>query len=237
MAERRVGIMAALSLALAAACSPTNHRVVLRELRHQLAAQAHECIPLGWTPVPVDASFYPGYTAQYQDERSWLAPLWLGSIRNSDLKSVQARTSAAILDALARVGMVQRIAVPGGSHYRLTVAAMPYFYARNDYGNNPDAIPYLCYSTIVPDHVVWSDSIQRNARRGVFHAVFTWHASPPAPWAGDAFLRAHSVVLVPFSQTVVATFEDDGGEWSIVRLAQPDKSRLPRLAVSAAWVH
>ena len=237
MVERRVGVLAALLLALAAACSPTNHRVVLRELRQQLAAQVHECVPLGWTPVPVDASFYPGYTAQYQDERSWLAPLWLGSISNSDLRSAQARTSFAVLNALVRAGMVQRIAVPGGFHYRLTVAAMPYFYARNDYGNNPDAIPYLCYSTMLPDKIVWSDTVKRNGKDRLFHAAFTWHASSPAAWADDAFLRAHSVVLAPFSRTVVATFEDDGNEWYIVRLRQPDKSTLPRLLVSRTWEH
>lgn len=235
MVERRVGAMAALLLALAAACSPTNHRVVLRELRNQLATQVHECIPLGWTPVPVDASFYPGYTAQYQDERSWLAPLWLGSIRSSDLRSSQARTSFMILRALVRAGMVQSIPVPGGFHYRLTVAAMQYFYARNDYGNNPDAIPYLCYSTIVPDRVMRTDEIQGNQKRRVFHATFAWHASPPAPWADDAFLLSHSIVLAPFSRTVVATFEENGGQWFIVGLRQPDKSALPRLAVSAAW--
>lgn len=237
MVERRVGVLAALLLALAAGCSPTDHRVVLRELRQQLAAQVHECIPLGWTPVPVAASFYPGYTAQYQDERSWLAPLWLGSIRNSDLRSSQARMSFAVLNALGRVGMVQRLTVPGGFHYRLTVAAMPYFYARNDYGNNPDAIPYLCYSTIVPGSVLWTDSIKGNERHRVFHAAFTWHASSPAPWADDTFLRAHSVVLIPFSRTILATFEEDGDEWRIVRLRQPDKSTLPRLLVSGMWEH
>lgn len=235
MVERRVGVMAALLVALAAACSPTDHRLVLRELRHELAAQPHECVPLGWTPVPVLASFYPGFSAQYQDERSWLLPLWLGSIHNSDLHNSQARTSFAVLNALVRVGMVRRITVPGGSHYQLTVAAMQYFYGQNDYGNNPDAIPYLCYSTIVPDNVVWSDRIQRDGKRRVFHAAFTWHASAAAPWADDAFLRAHSVVLAPFSRTVVATFEDDGGEWSIIRLRQPDKSALPRLTASAVW--
>lgn len=225
---------ALLFCGVVAACAPTDRRVVLHELRHQLAGQVHECVPLGWNPVPAGGSYYPGFTAQYQDEVSWLAPLWLGSIYRDDLSNPQARTSYAILNHLEKAGMVRRIALPGKFHYRLTVAAMPYFYARNEYGDNRDAFPYLCYSAIVPDRVVWTDSIRRRGKTRIFRAAFTWHASAPASWANDPYLRSHSVVLPPDAQTIVATFVDDGDGWSIAHLSTRG-SGLPRLAVSSAW--
>jgi hypothetical protein len=223
----------AVALLLLAACSPTNHRVVLRELRAQLGAQPHACVPLGWVPVAAGQSFYPGYTAQYQDVRSWLAPLWLGSLHAADLRDAQAKTSFAIMNDLVRKGMMQRITVPGGYHFRLTVAAMKFFYAQNDYRNNSEAWPYLCYSNIVPDRVIWTRRIPDDANRPAFKAGFQWHAGEDAPWAGP-FLRAHSVILPPLSHLAVATFVKDQDDWLVWRLSS-QSNELPRLADSGAW--
>lgn len=98
------GAMFALFASVAInACSPTNHWFVMHALQTQLALQYHECVPLGWDPVPVDGTYYPGYSAELQDKNSWLPALWLGSIQPSDLRQPDGRAAYEVLNELVRV--------------------------------------------------------------------------------------------------------------------------------------
>src|SRR5579864_563478 len=107
-------------LLVLAACAPNDPRVVLKSLHAQLAQQYHECVPLGWDPVPVFArAFYRGYSSEYIPEITWLPPRWLGSIQTRYLHQPEVRASFDLLNELVRIHMVQRTDVPGGFRYNL----------------------------------------------------------------------------------------------------------------------
>lgn len=221
-----------LVLALCAAvvaCSPTSDRSLLYVLRTQLSGQVHRCVPLGWAPVPVAGTFYPGYSLRLNDETSWIKPLWLGSATRSDLLEPQARAAKAALDALVRVGMIERLKVSRGYHYRLTVAAMNYYYDENQFGNNPDRVPYLCSSTLIPDRIDWHE----NTGKDVFRVAFSWHTSEEPEWAKDTNVRAYSVIMGPARSPALAKFVYRDDEWQIVNIYAP--AAPSHVANAAVW--
>jgi len=226
---RNASILVLALCATVAACSPTSDRRLLHVLKAQLSDQVHRCVPLGWAPVPVAGTFYPGYSLRLNDEASWIKPLWLGSATHADLVEPQARAAKETLDALVRVGMIERIKVSGGYHYRLTVAAMNYYYDENQFGNNPDRIPYLCSSTLVPDRIDWHEA----ARKGGFRATFTWHASEEPVWAKDPIVRAHSIIMGPARSPALVKFAYRDDEWQIVNIYAP--AAASHVANAAVW--
>jgi hypothetical protein len=134
--------------------------------------------------------------------------------------------------------MLIRRRTPLGFRYHLTPRAVPYYFASNDYGNNPDDVPYLCYSTMVPLRVTWNQPvhIERGADGSpvrVFRAGFEWRASPDASWA-DAMLRSHGVLLAPTQSPVVAKFVDWKGAWYIENIESPLAGRST-VVDGAAW--
>ena len=234
-------LLAAAVLAAAGltACSPTSDGAMLETLRAQLANQYRECVPLGWTPVPVAGTYYPGVSVTLYEEGVWLPALWIGRVRTRDLARADVRTASDVLNELTRVGMVHSERFPGGVRYHLTTAAQPFYYDESDRGNNPDHIPYLCYSTIVPQSVVSTDSVRRGRLRyashddDMFHATFKWAPSPVAAWANDAYLRTHSVKLGPAENPVTATFVRRDGEWTIAELSAP--TPVARVVDASVW--
>jgi hypothetical protein len=228
----------------AAACSPTDPRVVLRELRGELAQQYHECVPLGWNPVPVAGTYYPGANLVVEEEgngRVWLPAMWIAWIDDRKLKRADVRATAELLNALARDGMLSREARRGGSTYRLTAKAVPYFFSENAHGSNPPAIPYLCYSTMIPERVTATEPV--HARRlpsgidaQVFRATFTWTASAPAGWARAPHLRARSIVLGPSENPLTAELARTEGGWHVVTVRGPT-SQQPHVVDASVWPH
>ena len=230
---------AVLAAVAPAACAPSNDRAILETLRTQLAEQYHDCVPLGWSPVAVAGTYYPGTSVTLYEEGVWLPARWIGRVRTRDLARPDVRTIFGVLNELTRAGMLVRTKTSGGSRYHLTVAALPFYYDESAYGNNPDHIPYLCYSTIVPQRVVAIDSVRRDRLRygsrdeDMFHATFEWTPRPIAAWANDAFLRSHSVMLGPAESPVTATFAKRHGEWTIAQLSAP--TPVARIVDTAVW--
>jgi hypothetical protein len=236
-------LVALLLASFAAACAPNDPRVVIRELRSELAQQYHECVPLGWNPVPVAGTYYPGTNVVLEEQgngRVWLPALWIARIPNRlRARDAGVRAAAEVLDELARAGMIDRHADLPGSTYRLTPAAMPYFFSENAHGSNPPAFPYLCYSTIVPERVVATDPVHTMRLAGgldaqVFHATFTWTASEPAAWARSPFMRAHSVVLGPSENPLTAELVRTDGSWHVVTVRGPT-SQQPHVVDASVW--
>ena len=230
---------AALAATGLAACSRAGDGAVLATLRTELANQYHACVPLGWTPVPVAGTYYPGTSVTLYEQGVWLPALWIGRVRTRDLARPDVRAASAVLSELTRVGMVDSEPFHGGIRYHLTTAAQPYYYDESDRGNNPDHVPYLCYSKIVPQGVVTTDSVRRGRLRygshdeDLFRALFVWTPSPAAPWANDAFLRRHSVKLGPAESPVIATFVRSRGDWAVAELSAP--SPVARVVDASAW--
>ena len=216
-----------LAAVMLGACSPANDQVVLATLRTQLVTQYHECVPLGWSPVAVAGTYYPGTSVTLYEEGVWLPARWIGRVRTRDLARPDVRTISAVLNELTHAGMLVRDDARGGARYHLTAAAAPFYYDESDYGNNPDHIPYLCYSTIVPQKVLSIGSARRGRLRygshdeDLFRATFAWTPSTIAGWANDPFLRSHSVKLGPAESPVTATFAKRHGEWALAELSTP----------------
>lgn len=232
--------LALIFLAALAACAPNDRRVVLRALNTQLAQQYHECVPVGWDPVPVLAGvFYRGYSAEYVPAVKWLPAQWIGTVRSKYLAEPEVRASFDVMNELVRAQMLERSTVPGGFRYNLTMNALDYYWERDSYRDNPDGQSYLCYSRIIPERVLWSQpihlEIDRNGRPvQVFRAKFTWRPSPDADWANDASLRSHSVILPPLESPAVAKFVNDDGDWVIQNVYAPTVT-LPRVADASVW--
>lgn len=234
-------LCALLVAALLTACARTDDRAILGMLQTQLAKQYHECVPLGWTPVPNAGTYYPGVSVTMEENGVWLPAVWVARVRRRDLARPDVRTAAAVLDELTKKGLLIRTTTPGASRYRLARIGWDFYYDENDYGNNPDHIPYLCYSTIVPQRVIASEPARHERLpdgshdEDVFRATFAWTPSPVAAWANDAFLRSHSVALGPAETPVTATFANRHGAWTIVQLSTP--TPLGRVVNASAWPH
>jgi hypothetical protein len=218
---------ALLAAALLTACTRTDDRAILSMLQTQLAKQYHECVPLGWAPVPNAGTYYPGVSVTVEENGVWLPAVWVAHVRSHDLTRPDVRTAAAVLDELTAKGMLVRTTAPDGNRYRLARAGSDFYYDDNEYGNNPDHIPYLCYSTIVPQRIMSTEPPRRERLPGashdddVFRAAFAWTPSPAAAWANDPFLRTHSIELGPTESPATATFANRHGDWTIVQLSTP----------------
>src|SRR5690242_21191400 len=86
---------------LLSACShappPGSQLAMLNALSSALDVQYHACVPLGWNPVAVAGTYYPGYVASLQNyEETWDA-IWRGSIAVSDIAKPRVR---AVYDVL-----------------------------------------------------------------------------------------------------------------------------------------
>ena len=210
-----------------------------RILREDLAQQVHACVPLGWNPVPTaaDGIYYPGRTLVVHEEGVWFTALWLARVRASRLEDPDVRATVTVLDELVRLGMLQRTRRRTVATYRLTPRAIPYFYAQDDYGNNPSGQPYLCYSRIVPERIAWRRALQSSAashREPAFRVAFVWNASAAASWARSAVLERHSVLLAPTTNPAIATIVGDGRDRRVVRLWAPGLD-LSRVVDVSAW--
>lgn len=240
MAWRKRVLNAVLVAVLAVACAPTDHRVILGTLQNQLGHQYHECVPLGWNPVPASGTYYPGANVQLEESGVWLPSMWLAWVDKRSLRRADVRSTVVVLDELARIGMLAKESWPAGARYRLTPQATPYFFAESQRGTNPEAIPYLCYSSIVPQHVVWNRPLhtelvgfaQREAQ--VFQAEFEWTPSPVAAWANDPIVRAHGIILSPTRSPSIATFVQNDGDWYVSKLG-PSEPPLGRIVDASVW--
>ena len=236
---RNAAILALCTGAALTGCSPTDQRVIMNRLNSQLTQQYHECVPLGWNPVPVAGTYYPGSSAEFVEENTWLRPVWLGSVRTSDLLRPETRAIYRVLNKLVKAGMVEKNRTPGGFRYHLTMRALPYYFDDNALGNNPDHIPYLCYSKIVPQRVIWNQPIHLEQSRDnvgrieVFRVAFSWTSSPVGSWSADADLRSRSVILAPVASPTIVKFIKSGKTWEIGSIEAP--LRNPRLVDVSLW--
>jgi hypothetical protein len=219
------------------ACSQSSRPALMNVVREQLD-EFHDCIPLGWDPVPIEGSYIIGYSAEIEDA-GWIPPLWIGGIRTGDLRHPEGRAAFEVLEHLVRAGMAARTNTSYGFQYRLSQSAMPYFWGDDQYGNNPEHAPYLCYSRIVPQRVLWSGPVhlergRDGSLRPVVRAAFDWKPEPEPAWVtADAFLQSHSVVLAPPQSPTVVKFADLQGSWEIERV---DQSFLKnRLVAPSVW--
>lgn len=232
MRRGAVALLVALS-----ACAP-HHRVlersdILAKLSARLGTVWHECVPLGWQPMPAGGSYYPGFTAHSLGSGWWLPPMWAVSIADSRRGKPDVNAVTTVLDELVQKGLLSRERLGNAYDYHLTFRAFPYFYTGDDYGDNVEGWPYLCYSTVHPTRVRWVQQVHPERVSGAMHQVyraeFEWSAGTPADWADDRVIRSHSVVLAPVSTPAVAKFVNWDGEWQISGIYAPG-TMLPALA-------
>lgn len=233
-ALRFISAVAMISLG-AAACAFNEKAALLKTLRSDFADVPHDCVPLGWVPVRVGNTYYPGYSAEMQDVNSWVPALWLGSVhapRSWFTKSTaDVRVTYSILNALVRDRLLDSRQIPGGRHYNLTLRGMGYYFDRNELGDNPDHLAYMCFSHVVPRRVVWNRPPSRGGNGAhIVRAIFEWASSEPAPWA-TGFFRAHSVVLGPIRTPATATFVLREKEWRVHSVSQ----MAPQIVQPSAW--
>lgn len=237
---RALLVCALLGAATQAGCARGDDAVVLPKLQAQLAQQYHACVPLGWNPVPAAGTYYPGTNVVLQEQGVWLPAMWIARINARGLHRPDVRAIREVLDKLAQLNLLSREPRGNSVTYRLSESGLTYFFYDSRYRNNRVRIPYLCYATMIPDRVL-RRSVPRleqlRDRPGetlTFRADYTWHASPPAPWARDPFIRSHSVMLVPTQSPAVATFVKDGDDWRIERLAAAEPG-LGRIVDPSVW--
>lgn len=232
------GAVFSIVLALAA-CSAPPQAQVLDALGAQMAVQYHDCVPLGWAPVAVSRSYYPGYTATAANYEEFLDAVWRGRIDDRDLRRRDARDVRIVLDHLVSRGMLDVQRRRGGYDYYLRPAAFASFYGSTMYGNNHDSLPYLCYSTIVPQAILAMRPIPAPYPLRVpnvqwYDVSFSWTPGSIAGWASDPVLRSHSVVLAPLHSPTSARVYKTGSIWHITRIDSHDRM-LPALADASAW--
>ena len=192
----------------------------MEELSAHLDEHYHRCVPLGWMPIAASGFYYPSYTIEYRPGGVWLRPLWLGAIFNDQESDPHIRKVAEVMDALTAAGMVEQSAMRRVRIYRLTPKAVPYYSDENSYGDNPEHLPFLCYTRLLPKKVV---SVAPRPHH-MLDVTFFWSESPPSIWAND-YLRAHSVILPPLANPVTTTLEEDQYGWHIRNL----RSHAPML--------
>lgn len=170
-----------------------------------------------------------------------LDAIWAGIIHDRDLRDPQARQVQSVLDTLVDEGLLTRTRVKASLHYYLKPNAVPYFYGSQMYNNNNDSLSYLCYSSIVPSRILWTDRIHtehygpRRIPRPTFHAAFEWTPAAPARWAQNPILQCHSVFLPPTTTPTIARFERFKDTWYVVNIYSRGLM-LPTLANKSAWL-
>jgi hypothetical protein len=228
-ARRGLGILGAA--ALLTSCGGGNDRAILSALRADLTEQYHECIPLGWSPVVLRAGrYYPGYDATTLDAGAWLQAIWIAVVRKNDARPA-VHGVQRVLDELTRIGMLDRIDLGDRLRYHLTAHGTAFYYDEDRYGDNTERWPYMCFSRIRPDHIIWRHA-QTAAPGGapVERVAFAWTASPPNEWV-TPLLRSRGVVLSPVASPAVATLVRAGDRWTVAKI---DFS-LPVVEDPSAW--
>jgi hypothetical protein len=115
------------------------------------------------------------------DKGAWLQALWIAVIPKRDLEQSPARTVHAVLDELTALGLLERIDLRDRFRYHLSDRGSRYFYNENRLGDNSERWPYMCYSRIVPQRIVWKTSSRRND--GVEHVAYvSWRTTSPQTW-------------------------------------------------------
>jgi hypothetical protein len=236
-----LGVCITLDVIVAAArvhahVPPASAAPVLRQFAATIDKRYHECVPLGWYPEGrPQRGYYPGYNADVQVRGVVFQGLWVGEVRRRTLDDPHAAAVKAVLDELARAGLLVRNELPDGFRYNLTRAGQESYYDRNDLDDNVDAWPYLCFSRLHARNVAWTS--RPSERKGRFGSEitarvrFTWEPTADAQWT-TPFLKAHAVELNPASSPANATARRySDGTW---RLAQFDFT-FPVVEHRAAW--
>lgn len=237
--RRFAALVAALLLtACAHAPSPGSKSALLDALSNALDKQYHACVPLGWNPVVVAGTYYPGYIASLQSYGEVWDAVWRGRIAASDVAKPTVRPVYDVLNHLVKAGLLIRKRTPFNYDYYLTYDALPYYDDRSWYGNNNGDMQYLCYSKIVPDRIIWLQHIQPpsdwTGPAQWYRASFAWKVGPPAAWARDPFLRAHSVMLSPMKSPATAKLFFTDKTWYVADIY--DRTwMLPKVSDAAAW--
>lgn len=237
---RRLSVLLAVLLLHACARPPLpgSQAAVLGALSSALVEQHHACVPLGWGPVAVAGTYYPGYVASLQSyEETWDA-IWRGRILTADLSKARVKPVYAVLNHLVQAGLLEKKRTPFSYDYYLTYNALAYYYDGSRFGDNIGDMQYLCYSNIVPEHLIWVQRIPAPADwtgpAQWYRAAFTWKASAPAAWARDPFLRAHSVILSPLKSPTTAKMFYVEKTWHVADIY--DRTwMMPRVSDSTAW--
>jgi hypothetical protein len=193
---------------------------VLAQLSQRLDRQPHECIPLGWYPAGRPSrGYYPDYDADVARRTGPFQSGWV-AVTRAGVQHGQAADVKSVLDELARVGLVERRALPDGMHYTLTHEGRRYVYERNDLGNNVEVWPFLCFSHLHTTSIAWSGPAVRDAdgwsdsRR----VRFSWTSKLDAPWV-TPFLRAHAIELPPIGNPAKAEARRYAGRpWRLARM-------------------
>jgi hypothetical protein len=238
-------LSACLAFALLSACAAVprppargSQAAILGALSDTLQYQYHACVPLGWRPVAVAGTYYPGYIASLQNYAEWLDAIWRARIDFSEISKPAVKPVFEVLNHLTKAGLLVRKQEASFYDYFLTANALPYYYGWSRYNNNYGKMQYLCYSTLVPDRLVWMQRIARpndwRGRAQWYRVSFAWKASAPAQWANDPFLREHSVILAPVKSPAVALMYYNDSDWHVGALY--DRTwMLPVLRDVAAW--
>jgi hypothetical protein len=194
---------------------PDSSRALLASLARELRFTYHDCVPLGWQPVPVRGTYYPGYTASAANYAEWLDALWRGRIAKAELREPQAHSVFTLLNHLVNAGLLSRRDDGAVYRYFMTPQALPYYYASSVFHDNRDSLPYLCYSTIVPQHIEWMTPVvnTKTPHARWYDLQFTWKPSAAPEWAQDPVVRAHSVELAPLTSPTNAKVSYEDGSW------------------------
>lgn len=236
-------IAATVMMFLLAACAPKtgpgSQYALLDALSEQLY-QYHSCIPLGWQPVAVAGTYYPGYIASLQGYAEFLDAIWRGRIPAGDVQKPRVAPVFRVLNHLVQAGLLDRKRTSTGFDYYLTEQALQYYYASSLYQDNRGNMQYLCYSKIVPEQIIWSQRIPRPpdwvpSKAQWYRVVFRWKTSALARWASaDPFLRSHSIVLSPLKSPTAARMFYLRNAWHLVNIYDGNWM-LPALTDAAAW--
>jgi hypothetical protein len=232
----RLGRWARISYALIVcaslcACGPVSRWQTMRTLTAELEGEPHECLPLGWAPLPTGHGDYVIRASVERDQfrkGAWLPAAWVGRIQNGQLTSSTIRAIASVLTRLQDKGLVIRSNSSDGASYYLSARGLQYYYDRDAYGNNPLHLPFLCYSALVPQRIV---AIRSGYERQV---AFTWRSST-AEWGNDRSIESHSVFFQPVQSPAIAKLVRRNGDWVIVSLSAAT-SGYPQLVDADAWM-
>ena len=237
--NRAPALLAALLLsACAHAPTPGSQAAVLNALSNALEVQYHACVPLGWNPVAVAGTYYPGYIASRQSyEETWDA-IWRGRILAANVEKPSVKPVYEVLNHLEDAGLLRRVRTPLNYDYYLTPNALPYYYDTSWFDNNRGDMQYLCYSKIIPDRIVWVEHIRRPSNWSGpaqwYRASFKWRASASATWASDPFLRAHSVILAPLKSPTTAKMFYLDETWHVTNIYD-HTWMMPKVSDATAW--
>jgi hypothetical protein len=221
----RFSVATLLACVLLCSCSRHSDRDVAAYALASTVATYHDCVPLGWNPVRVMASFYPGFSAEYLENGVWLHPFWLGEIDASDLRARDVRTTFNVLNAMVAAGLLDRTSRKGSYYYRVTLKGKNYYYDGNQVGENPDHLPYMCYSRLALDRIV---AASRSGNE--IHATFRVRIDRIAEWSDNPVLRSNRVELPPADSVEQAVLRRSNADWQVlsIRSASPMLPRFTR---------